>query len=218
MSDDDRELSDHITREELHDALRFVYMMGMQGREQVDRIDAVLAALVGVLLDSGQLDPSRVDALLPQATARLRSRNIGELTVDVAPASDKYAMQSPSGLDCETLLPLCQARCCRLTFALSFQDLEEGTVQWNYSIPYRIRQASDAHCVHLDRESRGCGVYERRPGVCRVYDCRNDKRIWSDFDNRVLAPLDMIRPADKLYDIRRPVRDGASRMDDPSRD
>ena len=46
MSDDDRGLSDHIRREELHDALRFVYMMGMQGREQVDRIDAVLAARI----------------------------------------------------------------------------------------------------------------------------------------------------------------------------
>jgi hypothetical protein len=30
-------------------------------------------------------------------------------------------------------------------------------------------------------------VHGQRPEACRVYDCRNDKRIWKDFEKRILA-------------------------------
>jgi Fe-S-cluster containining protein len=33
-----------------------------------------------------------------------------------------------------------------------------------------------------------CTIYERRPGACRAYDCRNDRRVWLDFEARVPAP------------------------------
>jgi Fe-S-cluster containining protein len=105
-----------------------------------------------------------------------------------ASGEDKYAIE-PSTPPCAELMPICQARCCTLSFALSTADLDEGVVRWDYGQPYLIRQrASDGYCVHNAPDTHFCSVHEQRPRICRRYDCRNDSRIWSDFENRVLAP------------------------------
>ncbi len=75
-----------------------------------------------------------------------------------------------------------------MAFPLSYQDLDEGKVEWDYALPYLIRQGADRYCVHSHPETRGCTVYEQRPAACRTYDCRNDKRIWLDFEGRIPAP------------------------------
>lgn len=207
---------DPVTREELDDALRFVHAMATQGRAQLDRIDAILAALLGALDDAGRLDRKRIEALLAEATGRINERAASEVTVDVSSREDKYQVESPPDLDCEALLPICKGRCCRLTFALSFQDLDEGVVRWSYATPYRIRQREDGYCVHSDPDGRFCQVYAQRPAVCRGYDCRDDERIWLDFERRIPAADEAIEPSPRLYDIRRPAPDGASRMDEDS--
>ena len=33
-----------------------------------------------------------------------------------------------------------------------------------------LRQRSDGACIHLGKQ--GCTVYEHRPAVCRIFDCR----------------------------------------------
>jgi Fe-S-cluster containining protein len=187
-----RDPADPLSRADLDDALRFLHAMAAQGKVELDRIDAVLAALIKTLLESGRLDPARVEQLLPEATARLAARAPGEAAVDVGPAVDKYAVAPPPDLDCAALLPLCQGRCCRLVFALSFQDLDEGRVRWDYRRPYQIRQRDDGYCVHSDPQHRGCTVYAHRPATCRTYDCRNDKRIWDDFERRIPAPIERL--------------------------
>ena len=89
----------------------------------------------------------------------------------------------------EELMPICKARCCKLSFALSTEDLDEGVIRWDYGQPYRIRQrASDGYCVHNDPRSGGCTVHQHRPAICRRYDCRNDTRIWTDYEARIPAP------------------------------
>ena len=75
-----------------------------------------------------------------------------------------------------------------MRFALSQQDLDEGIVRWDADEPYLIAHAGGV-CVHLD-EREGCMVYEARPRPCRVYDCRQDRRIWKDFERRILADDD----------------------------
>lgn len=90
---------------------------------------------------------------------------------------------------CEELIPICQARCCRLRFALSTEDLDEGIVRWDYGRPYMIRQReSDGRCVHNDPDTRFCTVHAVRPRPCRVYHCKDDPRIWTDYDKRIPAP------------------------------
>jgi hypothetical protein len=97
-------------------------------------------------------------------------------------------------------MPLCQARCCTLSFALSTEDLDEGVIRWDYGQPYLIRQrASDGYCVHNDPDSHGCTVHAFRPRVCRSYDCRKDTRIWADFAQRIPAAPVHMAYHDKSY-------------------
>jgi Fe-S-cluster containining protein len=81
---------------------------------------------------------------------------------------------------------VCKAVCCTLPFPLSADEVEAGDVRWDLGHPYVIRHSAEGYCVHNDRATGGCGVYGKRPGVCRGYSCADDTRIWADFDNMVL--------------------------------
>src|ERR1700722_4946607 len=89
-------------------------------------------------------------------------------------------------VNCAERLPVCQAVCCKLKFALSQPEIEAGDVKWDIGPPYIIRQNDTGYCCHNDAATKGCAVYDRRPGVCSRYSCRHDARIWIDFDNMVL--------------------------------
>lgn len=101
---------------------------------------------------------------------------------------DKYTFSETVEIDCESRVHLCKAACCRMSFALSQQDVEEGVIKWDLGRPYLIAQDADGYCRHLDRESNRCTVRDRRPLPCRGYDCRKDKRVWLDFENRTINP------------------------------
>jgi hypothetical protein len=114
---------------------------------------------------------------------------IAATVVYVTEGGDKYASDTvPVEIDCAARLPLCHAACCRLRVPLTRQDLDEGVVQWDADRPYLNRQRADGYCVHCDPVGHRCHVYERRPGLCRTYDCRNDRRIWIDFEGRIPNP------------------------------
>jgi len=101
---------------------------------------------------------------------------------------DKYQMPS-SPVDCEKRIPVCRARCCSFTVEMSKQDLDEGLLLWEIEQPYVLRREADGLCSHLDRVTRSCGAYQNRPAACRTYDCRNDERIWLDFEKMIPAPI-----------------------------
>lgn len=126
------------------------------------------------------LEPTLVQMRAAQAASPTR------VSLDLG--GDKYA-EPGVDIPCAELLPLCKARCCRLSFALSTQDLDEGVIRWDYGQPYLIRQrASDGYCVHNDPDTQYCTVHAARPRVCRSYDCRNDDRVWTDYAQRIPAP------------------------------
>jgi hypothetical protein len=104
--------------------------------------------------------------------------------VELRNGPDKYDLRDLPDIDCAAHYHLCQARCCRFTFPLTRQDLVEGVVRWDPEHPYRIQQ-NEGVCVH--RNGHACSVYEDRPGICRTYDCRRDKRIWIDYERRIPA-------------------------------
>ena len=89
-------------------------------------------------------------------------------------------------VDCDARMHVCKAVCCTLPFPLSAEEVEAGDVRWDLGHPYVIRQSAEGYCVHNDRTTGGCDVYDKRPGVCRGYSCAEDTRIWADFDNMVL--------------------------------
>jgi Fe-S-cluster containining protein len=98
---------------------------------------------------------------------------------------DKYAMTALPVIDCDNRKHLCKQRCCTLNFALTEQDIREGIVKWDPQKPYRILKGENRYCVHLVNGQ--CEIYDNRPAVCRRHDCRNDKRMWVDFEDRVAA-------------------------------
>jgi hypothetical protein len=102
---------------------------------------------------------------------------------------DKYHVDPAAlpDIPCAELIPLCRARCCSFRFALSQQDLDEGVIAHDPEQPYYIRQKPDGTCAHLDAAC-GCTVYLQRPRPCRIFDCRDDRRIWIDFARRIPAP------------------------------
>lgn len=101
---------------------------------------------------------------------------------------DKYNMLHGEPVDCADRMPLCKGRCCKLTIVLTEQDLDEGKLKWDLQEPYVLRRAQDRRCIYQDRTSGFCTNYEHRPATCRGYSCRNDRRIWLDFDNKIPAP------------------------------
>jgi hypothetical protein len=100
---------------------------------------------------------------------------------------DKYRLPEEARIDCEKRQHLCRAACCTLTYALSLQDISEG-IRWSLGKPFMNARGADGYCVHLQRDSLKCSIYEHRPIVCRQYDCRNDRRIWLDFEKMIVNP------------------------------
>lgn len=189
MSADEPDDDDDAARRDLDHGLRFLHTMGMQTKFDVQEALTRVLALTEELVSRGQLDTRSLDErrerIKKQEAVRSKSLNV----VQVAPPIDKYQMTDLPQIDCDARIPLCGGRCCRLTFPLSFQDLDEGVVKWEYRMPYLIKhRVDDGYCVHSHVETRGCTVYEHRPAVCRSYDCRKDQRIWLDFDARIPAP------------------------------
>ena len=68
------------------------------------------------------------------------------------------------------------------------QDVGEGAVLWDLRYPYIIAKDDEGYCRHLNRSSGRCCVYECRPLLCRLFDCREDKCIWLDFANKDINP------------------------------
>jgi len=114
----------------------------------------------------------------PALRAKVRLRRV----------DDKYAISGPA-IDCASRLHLCNARCCALAVELSRQDLEEGRIKWEIDEPYLMKRESDGYCTYLNRDDGRCVAYERRPAMCRQFDCRNDERVWLDFEGEKPAPM-----------------------------
>jgi Fe-S-cluster containining protein len=136
--------------------------------------------LIDTLIFRGQLPPSF--RRLVERIGKDRS------TVRLATFRDKYQVQSPD-IDCASRIPLCKARCCMMEVSLSAQDVREGGIPFDLTQPYALpRDPATKQCVCMDAGG-ACTIYDRRPGACRAYDCRHDKRVWLDFEAGIAAPL-----------------------------
>jgi Fe-S-cluster containining protein len=176
--------------EDVEGGLRFLHLMMIQSRAQLSELTATVNALTEQLVVQGALPMEQFHRRRYLTVLRENERIAAEdATIEVSEAADKYALTNLPDIDCEARIPLCGARCCMSDFLLSVQDLDERVVRWEYARPYRVAQrAEDGHCVHNDPGSGACAVYDQRPAACRVFDCRNDPRIWIDFDRRIPAP------------------------------
>jgi Fe-S-cluster containining protein len=122
------------------------------------------------------------------------------IRVRLSVVDDKYGVESPD-IDCAARIPLCGARCCSFEVMLSRQDLDEKKLPFVVDQPYMLpRDPVTKRCACMDAEG-ACTAYDYRPATCRTYDCREDRRVWIDFERRIPAPLpEAIRPAPPVFE------------------
>ncbi|HEX5061177.1 MAG TPA: YkgJ family cysteine cluster protein [Kofleriaceae bacterium] len=220
------EPNEPITRADFERAVRFLNLSDLEIRDTLLRLAAQVVALTDELvrrIDKVEPEPAApntparevtntvecavVDAV-PVTLAKIRAaevRDTGRVWIEID-QENKYDVTSPD-IPCAELLHLCQARCCRMGFPLSTADLDEGVIRWDYGQPYMIRQrASDGFCVHNDPDTHGCTVHAHRPLVCRKYDCREDVRVWIDYEKRIPAPNGVGDREQKDFDLMERVR------------
>jgi hypothetical protein len=177
-------------RDEVVSGLLYTHSRANANTSRVLEAAAFLYALIELLKEKGLITIEELDArkttVAQRVEKRFLSKGMGVMMQE--PEQDKYAFPGEVQVDCENRLHLCKAACCRLSFPLSKQDITEGIVKWDLGSPYLIAQDAEGYCQHLDRTTHCCTVRERRPIPCRAYNCRNDQRIWSDFDNKVINP------------------------------
>jgi hypothetical protein len=170
--------------------LLYVHNRANANTGQLHTARSTLEALVDLLVEQGVVDRAELEERRDSASEQVRVDFIDRgMAVAIQEFGvSKYEFEGGAEIDCEARMPLCGAACCKLPLALSSEDVEEGVVRWDLGRPYMIRHDDDGFCVHLDRCSGGCTVYDQRPIPCRGYDCRKDERIWLDFERGIVNP------------------------------
>src|ERR1041384_7811625 len=83
--------------------------------------------LIEIMVATGTLRPGHAELI---AKLRRRVEVARKAEVELSSVEDKYAVTGEP-IDCDSRIPLCQARCCSFTVMLSRQDLEEGQLAWD---------------------------------------------------------------------------------------
>jgi Fe-S-cluster containining protein len=163
--------------------------------QRVAEIQQQFETLIEIMIHAGSLKPGHA-ALIARLRERVEASR--RSPVELASNVDKYTVQGEP-IDCESRLALCQARCCSFGVVLSRQDVEEGELAWEIDRPYRLPRNADGYCTKLGRDDAHCRSYEHRPATCRSYTCKDDRRVWIDFEARIAAPMpDTLIPLSRL--------------------
>jgi Fe-S-cluster containining protein len=151
---------------------------------RVHALEATLYGLVDLMTSRRMLGESELAAAAHRVAEAIEAR--GEQ------AGPGVALRvDPSGegefihVDCDARMHVCKGICCHLSFPLTAEEVEGGELKWDLGRPYFIRHDAHGACVHQE-VTGACGVYDRRPGLCRRYSCAADNRIWKDFAGMVL--------------------------------
>jgi Fe-S-cluster containining protein len=178
-----------IETEEILEGFLYSYRQLDTNALKVYEASAHLYSLIELLVAKGIIGVDELDQRKKAVEKRLKD-SFKEAGIGVRVQGsevDKYNLPAEAKIDCENRKHLCHAACCALAYALSPQDIREG-IRWCLSKPFMNARGADGYCIHLQRDTLSCNIYEHRPTVCRQYDCRNDRRIWLDFDKMVINP------------------------------
>jgi Fe-S-cluster containining protein len=171
--------------EELQLKLREMMVADLQTQQGVAELQQQFETLIEIMLAMGTMKPGHAELI---KKLRRRVEAARKTMVELASEEDKHAVQGEP-IDCASRLELCQARCCSFGVVLQRSDVEEGELEWDIDKPYRLARDPDGYCRHLGREDGWCQRYEHRPATCRRYSCKEDRRVWIDFEARIPAPL-----------------------------
>jgi hypothetical protein len=154
-----------------------------RGHLRQRELESFVYGLIDVLMTRGVIGEEELAAAVQGVREEMdSSAEIPEPGVVLRIDEPEAAVAPPVEVDCAARMHVCHAVCCRLDFALAYDEVESGVLRWDMGRPYIIRHEADGMCVHNDRASGGCGVYADRPTPCSRYSCAGDERIWTDFD------------------------------------
>ena len=154
--------------------------------QRINKMEAIMNGLIEELNRTKAIELKRLEETVNRVRDEIMARK-AQLFVGVSiRAKEDLATFVAPEINCEERLHICKAACCKLNYVLSMEEIESGKIKWDLGMPYYIRQDEDGYCVHMDKDKMCCTIYEERPLVCRKYSCKNDGRIWKDFDNMIL--------------------------------
>ena len=177
-------------RDDLVSGLRYAHLRLNDNTKKTLEASAFLYALIELLEAKGLIGIEELDTRKRQVAERLVDKFIQSRLglMFQEQESDKYEFAQEAKIDCQACLQICKAACCKMPFALSKQDIDEGIIKWEFGRPYMIAHGEDGYCVHLDRSTYKCSVHENRPVPCRGFDCRQneDWPVWADYAKKEL--------------------------------
>lgn len=178
-----------LSEDDIRWGLVYTHDRANANTSELEQAVATVEALVELLVEAG-LAPEQIEAARARATERVRRRFTERRMAVMRQDFDVPKREFTGGaeIDCENRVELCGAACCRLQIGLSGEDVREGILRWDVANPYALAKGEDGWCVHMERGSCHCTVYEARPIPCRGFDCREDTRIWLDFEARIPNP------------------------------
>ena len=180
-----RTLSLETVERQAAEAAMHGHTVDSQLAERLHVLESMFYGLVDLLVHKREIAESELATAAHQVSEIIEGRGErvhGGVALRVEADND----QSFSPVNCAERMAVCKAVCCRLSFPLDVEEVQSGELKWELGRPYFIRHNSEGACVHQDASTGACGVYDRRPSVCKRYSCETDTRIWKDFSNMVL--------------------------------
>ena len=183
-------LSEGLSTAEILWGLIYTHDRANANTTELEEAAKTVDALVELLVDRGVVTREELDAATERAREPVRrrflTRGMAVIRQDFDVSKHDYKGSQP--IDCENRIHACKASCCRLQIGLSGEDVTEGILHWDPGQPYALAKREDGWCVHSEHGTGRCTVYEHRPIPCRAFDCREDSRIWVDFDAMIPNP------------------------------
>jgi hypothetical protein len=179
----------NIDTDEILDGFLYSYRQLDTNATKLYEASANLYSLIELLVAKGIIGIDELDQRKKAVENRLNN-NFKEAGIGVRVQNagvDKYNLEEESEINCDNRKHICRAACCTFAYALSLQDIHEG-IRWSLGKPFMNAKEPDGYCVHLNKDTLACSIYERRPAVCRQYSCRNDQRVWLDYDKMIIKP------------------------------
>lgn len=91
----------------------------------------------------------------------------------------------------------CRTYCCRLLVRLTEEDAQR--LYPDRPTARFLEKAADEFCVYLDRETYRCGIWDKRPEICRSFDCNSDFLLQVAVKEQFDSIVDLTAKARKIY-------------------
>lgn len=91
----------------------------------------------------------------------------------------------------------CGSFCCRLLVRLQPEEREPGdgiTAAKGF-----VDKDENGYCIHFDRQTELCKIWQTRPQVCREYTCNSDFLLQTAIYNSFDSLVGLVKCAAKFY-------------------